>query len=129
MKTRLKTVAILALLGTPSYIFCAVRHICMAGHMCHGPFPWYHYANDLWWALCFVAVSVFSFRLRAKHKRIFLYGCMFLVLSRSILQSSGGGGEILELPLLIIIDAVAFRYLLMPDKYSISCEQEDSAGC
>ena len=125
MKTRLRTIAILSLLGTPSYILCYFWHICMAGHMQHPPYSLYHWINDCWWAVCFIAVSVFSVRLQAKRKRIFFYGSILLVLSRIFMGSSGGGNIILELPLLITIDIFALLYIFKPEKFTISEKKKE----
>lgn len=36
-------------LGAVGFAFCSAHHICMGGHMQHGPYPWWHYAVDVAW--------------------------------------------------------------------------------
>jgi hypothetical protein len=117
MKKRLKTIAVLTLLGTPSNILCFIWHICVCGHKQHGPYPSYQTVSDIFWVACFSAVFTFSFRLRAKRKMWFLYGSLLLLLLRIPLSSGGGISIILELPMLIVMDFFAIKYLTKPEKY------------
>ncbi len=126
-KTRLKTIAALSLLGTPSYMLCWEWHICMAGHMHHGPYPLYQWVSDFWWMACFAAVFTFSLRLRAKRRMWFICGSIMLILFRIPLGSVGGGSIIFELPVLIVMDVFAIKYLVKPEKYIISGEQGAAA--
>lgn len=119
MRRRLKGVAILSLLGTPSYMLCSSRHICMAGHMQHGPYPVYQFVTDFWWMVCFAAVFAFSLRLKARRKMWFLCGSLILIVLRIPLDSSG---IIFELALLIILDVFAIQYLVKPEEYIASGE-------
>ena len=127
MKTRLKTVAVLYLLGIPFYILCYEWHICMAGHMEHGPYSLYEWVNDFLWIICFAAVLIFSLRLRAKRRMWFICGSILLILSRIPMGSAGGSNIIFELPLLIVIVVFAIKYLVKPERYIISGEQSDAA--
>ena len=117
MTRRLKTVAILTLLGTPSYVLCFGWHICMAGHMQHPPYPLYQWISDVWWMGCFAAVVVFSLRLQAKRKRWFFYGSLFLLVSRIPLGGLGGGNIMFKIPVLIVMDVFAVKYLVRPNAY------------
>jgi len=108
---RIKAVAVLTLLGTPSYVLCST-HICMCGHMEHGPYPRYHWASDIWWMLCFACVLVLSFNLRARGHRLFFYGSLCLMLLVV------AGGPIITWPVLLFMDSLAIAYLLMPRIFS-----------
>jgi hypothetical protein len=120
---RMRTVAILALVGTPSYVLCFLWHICMAGHMQHGPYPLYHWISDFWWMACFASVLVFSLRMNAKHRVLFLVGSILLIFSRIPFGSFGGGNVIIELPMLIAMDIYALWYLIRPGRYDRGGEQ------
>jgi hypothetical protein len=89
----------------------------MAGHMQHGPYPLYQWISDFWWMACFAAVFVFSLRMNAKRRMLFLAGAISLVLSRIPLESLGGGNVILELPLLIVMVVYSFLFLIRPGRY------------
>jgi hypothetical protein len=114
MKKRLKTIAILTLAGIPAYIFCGVSHTCMCGHMQHGPYPFYHYLIDLFWATCFAAVLTFSIKLEAKRKMVFLIGSLFLIMLRIPLQGLAGGDLIFGLPFMLLLILYSIRYLRNP---------------
>ena len=123
MKKRLKAVAILALLGTPSYALCFGWHICMAGHMQHPPIPLYQWISDFWWMACFTSALVFSTRLRAEHKVLFVVGTFVLIVSRIPFGSCCGMAFFIELPFLIVIVVCAIKYLVRPAEYIITGEQ------
>ncbi len=134
--TRLKTIAILTFLGMPSYILCFFLHICMAGHMQHGPYPWYHWVNDCLWMICYASVFAFSITLKAKGKTYFIICSFLLIVFRIPLSSGGGSTVIFELLLLIIMGILASRYLRNPGQhlnqphddtqFQTSTTQEDS---
>ena len=124
MKMRLRTIAVLSLFGTPSYLLCYESHVCMAGHMHHGPYPLYEWVSDILWMVCFAAVLVFSLRLRARGRIYFLCGSIVLMLFRIPLGSLGGGSIIFELPVLILMDVLAIKYLMRLEKYVISGGQD-----
>ncbi len=113
MTKRLKLVAIISLIGAPSYLACFPLHFCMAGHMQHPPYFWYDFISDWLWMFCYGCVVVFSFWLRAKRKWWFLIGSFFLLLFRRLEV----GPIIVELPLLILIIVFAIQYLVNPNKY------------
>ena len=73
-----------------------------------------------------IRVVIISFWLRAKRKWWFLLGSFFLLFFRNILESMGGCSIIIELPLLIVIIVFAVKYLVNPNKYLIS--QNDDIG-
>ena len=116
-RSRIRAVGVLTLLGTPSYVLCFACHICMCGHMQHGPYSLYHRANDFWWIACFASVLVFSCRMNAKKRALFLIGSFVLVVSRIPLGSLGGVGLLIELPLLIAMGIYAINYLIRPERY------------
>jgi hypothetical protein len=114
---RIRMVGILTLAGTPSYVLCFLWHICMAGHMQHGPYPLYHGISDFWWAACFASVLVLSLTLRAKRRMIFLVGSLALIWLRIPLGSLGGAGALIELPCLVTMVVYAILFLVGPGRY------------
>ena len=115
-KARLITVSILAIIGTVLYIICFFSHICMAGHLHHGPYSVFDWGNDLLWATCYAAVMVFSVPMRAKGKWWLICSVLLLTVSRLLLGSLGGG-NILELPAVLIVFIIAIRSLVAPTRY------------
>ena len=115
----MKVIGALMLLGTPSNLLCFIWHTCMAGHMRHGPYPVYHWANDFFWISCFSCVLVLSIYLKTKFQKWFFYGSAILLLSRIGLGSFGGGSILLEFPLLIVLDVFALKYIRSPTIYLI----------
>ncbi len=122
---RLKTVAVLSLLGTPSFLLCFYWHVCMDGHMRHAPYPLYEYASDLWWSASFTSILVFSCRLRARSISWLQCGSMAILFLRFFL---GGALILIELPLLIMMNIYAIKYLLKPDEYLLSGTQQATLG-
>jgi hypothetical protein len=77
-------------LGTVCYVLCFLSHVCMAGHMQHGPYHASDWINDLLWSGCFVSVGVFSVPLHRKRRDLLVVGSVLLVFSRIFLASLGG---------------------------------------
>ncbi len=123
---RIRVVGILTLAGTPSYVMCFLWHICMAGHMQHGPYPPYHWTNDFGWIACFASVLVFSLRMNAKGRVLFGAGSVLLILCRIGLGSAGGGGVLIELPLLVTMDIYSITYVIRPERFERHGEQDAS---
>jgi hypothetical protein len=122
----MKTIAVLSLLAVPPYLFCFISHICMAGHMHHGPYPLYHWINDILWMGCLAGVFVFSLRTRAKRRMWFLFGSALLILLRVPLGSAGGMSVVLEVPLLIVMGVFAVKVLGDPDLYILHPDPQDA---
>jgi len=57
----------------------------------------------------------------------FLYGSLVLLLFRIPLGSEGGISIILELPILIVMDFFAIKYMTNPEKYITVGEQNTTA--
>jgi hypothetical protein len=115
--------AVLALIGTPFYSLCSHYHFCKCGHLQHGPYPWYYWANDFVWTACFFAVFVFSLFLRTKRRKWFLYISISLIISSTLFGGLFGG---VTGSLLIIMDVYSILYIVKPDKYLIATEQNTS---
>ncbi len=120
---RLKAVAILSLLGVPSYILNWARYICTDGYMQYDSYRYYQKINDIWWVTCFLAVFGLSFRLQAKGRILFLCGSMMLILLRFPFGGIGFGGIIFASLLLFFIVISAIIYLLKPQMHIISAKQ------
>ncbi len=120
----IRTVGILTLAGTPSYVLCFSWHTCMAGHMQHPPYPLYQWISDFWWIVCFTSVLVFSLRMNAKRRILLAAGSLLLIVSRIGLGSGGGGGMLFELPLLAAMDIYSVRYVIRPERFERHGEQD-----
>ena len=108
MKEKIKinrdfVVYILVLLSVPGYIWCALNHICMCGHMAHPPYPLIEIVNDLIWIFFMVTAAVFSLKSTIKMKKFFVVILSFLIISRLFLGSFGGLLHIVEIPLFLWI--------------------------
>jgi hypothetical protein len=114
---RIRVVGLLSLVGTLFYISCLFSHVCMAGHMQHAPYSAYDWVNDLLWATCFASVMVLSVSLQARGRLLFLLGSFALILSRIVFESLGGGGILIEAPLLITLDVYGLLYLCCPKRF------------
>jgi hypothetical protein len=123
-RSRLRTVAALTLMGTPSYVFCCLRHVCIGGHMQHGPYPLRDWISDFWWIACFVSVLVLSVRIRARGRLLFLVGSLLLIISRLFL----GDNSLIELPLLGAMIIYALGYLVRPSKFKLTGEQSAASN-
>ena len=120
---RIRAVGILTLAGTPSYWWCLFHHICMDGHMAHGPYPLHHWINDFWWMVCFTLVGVLSWRMNAEARRLFGVGGLLLLFLRIWAQSGGGLTLVLEWPLLVTMDFCSILYIVMPKRFERRAEQ------
>lgn len=117
--------AILVLVGTPLYVVCGLRHICMDGHMGHPPYPWPDLANDGVWLSCFATAAVFSIRSNLRLRRTLSVLLILLGLSRLLAGSAGGGFFPLELLFLAIVTAIAVTGLIAPARdWSMASSEE-----
>ncbi|MFH0764510.1 MAG: hypothetical protein V1927_05850 [Candidatus Omnitrophota bacterium] len=107
----IRLTAIVYLIAIPSYLFC-FAHVCMGGHMQHGPYPAKEWLNDLGWIVSFAAVILLSLQIKAKYRRLFTWSPLLLTLLRLGL----GNGIILERPLLIVTAIFAILYLIFPHR-------------
>lgn len=102
--------ACLTIVASPGYVWCALGHVCMAGHLQHPESmpDWWLYV-DLGWAAAYLAAALTVLRSTVTHRVRAAVLLVFLVLSRLLLGSGGGMLNLLELPALIwlLIQAVA----------------------
>jgi hypothetical protein len=124
-RIRIRTVGILTLAGTPSYWWCLWRHICMDGHLAHGPYPFHHWVNDYWYMVCFTLVGVLSWRMNAKARGLFGVGGLLLLFLRVCAQSGGGLTAVIELPLLTAMDFCSILYIVLPKGFQRQTIQAD----
>jgi hypothetical protein len=97
----------LALAGIPGYAWCALSHVCVDGHLYHEEMPtWWLYA-DFVWVTCFVAAAIAALRSGLRRKLVPFGLLLFLVFSRLLLASRGGGMFVFELPAVIYIAVLA----------------------
>ncbi len=123
---RIRTVGILALAAVPSYVLCFLWHMCVAGHMQHGPYPWYQWASDIWWVTCFAAVSALCLTFRAQRRWFFVASSILLVLLRIPLGDLMGIGAWIEVLLLGGMVHQAIMYALFPTQFEPRCEPDAS---
>lgn len=117
-------VATALLLASPLYVLCGTMHICMAGHMQHPPYPFWHYLIDGTWILGFVISSVFCWKANFRLRKTLFWLVTFLCLFRLVLGSGGGMLFIIELPVLLVVIVLAIRNLVSaaPDPSQLSEE-------
>ena len=99
---------LLSLLSLPSYIWCAIKHVCMCGHMAHPPYSIIDWVNDIFWITFMVAATVFAIKSTIKRKKVFISALILLIFSRLLLGSGGGLLFYIELPLIVFIIIISF---------------------
>jgi len=119
----MRAVGILTLAGTPSYWWCLLHHVCMDGHLAHGPYSLDHWINDFWWMVCFALVGVLSWRMEAGARELFGVGGLLLLFLRIWAQSGGGLTLVIEWPLLTTMDFCSILYLVSPQKLERQAKQ------
>ena len=107
-----RVVASLALLvACPLYVLCGLRHVCMAGHMQHPPYPVTDIVLDAVWVGAFLLAGVLSWKSNFHLRRMLVLLVVLLLSSRLLLGSGGGILFIVELPVLLILLIVSVRNL------------------
>ena len=122
-RIRIRAVGLLTLAGTPSYWWCFLHHMCMDGHMAHGPYPLHHWINEFWWVVCFALVAVLSLRMNAEVRKLFWVGGLLLVFLRIVMQSGAGITVVIEWPLLTAMDFCSIGYVVWPKRFERKAEQ------
>lgn len=97
----------LTLAGIPGDIWCGMFHICMDGHLYHKEMPRWWLYTDFVWVAFFITAAVAVLRSDIRRRLIPFSLLLFLVFSRLLLASGGGGLFIFELPALIYIAILA----------------------
>lgn len=70
--------------------WCFYHHVCMCGHMEHSPYPAWHYAVDIGWALAVFGAAVWMCLLRVSFGICFTTLSAYLISYRFIFESFGG---------------------------------------
>ena len=106
--------AVLTVLGAPSFVYCAYSHFCMCGHMAHGPYSLGDIASDVLTLTCFGSNFVFSMRSSQRLRAISIIGNLsgLLVLSRALMFSLNGLAFPLEALFLLVSLLTAIAVLL-----------------
>ena len=112
----IRLMAVVYLMAIPSYYFC-LGHVCMGGHMQHGPYGLKDWLNDLGWIVGFAVVILLSFQIKARYRRWFAWGPLFLTFSRLVMGSGGGALLFPEFPILVILVIFALLYLVLPTRF------------
>lgn len=102
-----RMVPALLLLAVPCYVVCGLSHVCMAGHMQHGPYPFLHRLNDGIWVPAFAVAMFLCWAAQVWARRTIVFACLFLALSRLLAGSGGGLFFLAETPFLILLAALA----------------------
>lgn len=76
---------ILILLAVPPYVFCALQHICMNGHLQHGPYEWDEIMLDALWITCFLNASLLAYLSQIRGRTWFAAVPIGLAVSRIFL--------------------------------------------
>ena len=92
LRARVATVlsGIAWIIGVVGLVWCYSQHICMAGHMDHPPYPFWHYGADAGWVLCFVGSAIWTRLEFAPISIAFAAINTFLVSYRFLFGSFGG---------------------------------------
>jgi hypothetical protein len=73
-----------------SYWVCFMQHICMDGHMAHGPYPTMAYVCDGAWAAGLIVASISFARCRFPFASVFAIVAGFMISMRFVFGSFGG---------------------------------------
>lgn len=99
------------LVSCPLYVLCGSRHVCMAGHMRHPPYPAIDLVIDAAWIIGFVLAGVLSWKSNLHLRRTILWLTFLLLASRLLLGSGGGILFLVELPALLVVLIAGIRNL------------------
>jgi hypothetical protein len=124
---RIKLIGLLFLLGTPSYFLCTGTHICMGGHLAHPIYPIWNWISEYFWLTSYTSVVVFSLRAKVKRKFWCIFGGLFILISRIVLGSGGGMLFFIELPIVIYLVFVSFKYIWKNHVY-VTIKTEQTSG-
>jgi len=94
------------LLAMPFLFVCSGRHMCMGGHMAHGPYQWYDLANDLGWLTFFVIALVLAARSNIQYRKTFIVMTVIALAFRIL------GDEILTLFLAVALIVASIQGLI-----------------
>ncbi len=61
-------------------IWCVNEHVCMGGHMEHGPYPWWHYVIDVYWRGAWIIMVFLSFKANSRTIKIINGGSIILLI-------------------------------------------------
>jgi hypothetical membrane protein len=111
--------SILVLVAMPSYFICSFAHFCMGGHMAHPPYPWYHFASDVFYLILLVTALVFSFRSNIRRKKTFII-LVVLTLLHVLLE--------LTFVLALVLAGIAFIELTSRKATGRESQQSDAAN-
>lgn len=111
--------AVACLVAMPPYWFCGAEHICMAGHMQHGPYPSSHVSNDVLWCSLLVVAAVAGLLsdFRGKFVLVGLGGA--LAFSRLGLDSGGGVLFLLEIVVASALVLLAALNVAWPKSFAV----------
>ncbi|MHB9048874.1 MAG: hypothetical protein ACYC35_23400 [Pirellulales bacterium] len=104
-------VSLALLVACPLYVLCGLRHICMAGHMQHPPYPVSDLALDAVWVSALLLAGGLSWRSNLHLRRTILLFVLLLLSSRLLLGSGGGMLFLVELPVLLVVLIASIRNL------------------
>jgi hypothetical protein len=77
--------------------WCYWHHVCMGGHMAHPPYPSWHYALDIGWAIAALLAAFWMRLVRVSLCILFATLAAYLISYRFLFGSLGGRYEWLPL--------------------------------
>jgi hypothetical protein len=108
--------AVIPWLALPSFFYCRRHHLCMDGHLAHGPYPQWQWLSDYTWLVGFVGASVVALFSNMPLRILFALFLLPLPMLQ-VLWSSPAGPRLSEL--LLLIGALFLSlYSLLPRRRS-----------
>ncbi len=77
--------------GFAGSVWCYMHHVCMGGHMAHGPYPLWHYLADVAWASSVLLATFWLTRIRSPICICSAFFAAFVISYRFVFESGGGG--------------------------------------
>ena len=76
--------------GIVASAWCLSAHVCIAGHLDHPPYPMWHYAADVGWALALALAAIGMWSVRVSLCLAFALLSTFVISYRFLFGSLGG---------------------------------------
>jgi len=80
--------------------------------LAHPPYPVWHWISEFLWLACYTSATVLSFKISKAGRRRYLFGLIFIIVSRIVLGSGGSFFIIIELPIVIYLIFFSFKNIL-----------------
>ncbi len=80
-------------LALPSFLYCGGHHLCMDGHLAHGPYPAWEWFSDYFWSGGFVAAAVLALFSNMRLRLLFSLCLLLLPVLQIYSPSPSGPGS------------------------------------